>query len=64
MRVQLWTINKRVVDPVCPRHAAVLTAGRVKLTLSDGPEQPEAFTVPKHKKCEAAGVKITMRTKV
>ena len=62
--MQLWTINKRVIDPVCPRHAAVLDAGRVRMTLTDGPDQPEAHTVPKHKKFEGAGVKITMRTKV
>jgi hypothetical protein len=25
---KIWSINKRVIDPVCPRHTAVETAGR------------------------------------
>ncbi len=35
---KLWTINKRLIDPVAPRHTAVTAAGRVLLTLSNGPE--------------------------
>ena len=35
---KLWTINKRLIDPVAPRHTAVTAAGRVPLTLSNGPE--------------------------
>jgi len=46
---KLWTINKRIVDPVCPRHTAVL-AGRVPLLLSNGPEAPFTRIIPKHKK--------------
>ena len=25
---KIWTMNKRVIDPVCPRHTAVETEGR------------------------------------
>lgn len=25
---KIWSINKRVIDPVCPRHTAVETEGR------------------------------------
>ncbi len=25
---KIWSINKRVIDPVCPRHTAVETDGR------------------------------------
>lgn len=62
--MQLWTINKRIIDPVCPRHTAVVKQKAVKLRLQDGPQQAEHVTLPKHKKHEAAGVKITTRTQV
>lgn len=25
---KIWTINKRVIDPVCPRHTAVEEKGK------------------------------------
>ena len=62
--MQLWTINKRIVDPVCPRHTAVIQQQPVRLRLQDGPGQPEHVTLPKHKKFEGAGIKITTRTQV
>jgi glutamyl-tRNA synthetase len=37
---KLWTINKKIIDPVCPRHTAVVTEGKVLLTLSNGPQEP------------------------
>lgn len=30
---KIWTINKKLIDPVCPRHTAVAAAGKVLLTL-------------------------------
>jgi glutamyl/glutaminyl-tRNA synthetase len=30
---KIWTINKKLIDPVCPRHTAVVAAGKVLLTL-------------------------------
>ncbi|XP_047325344.1 glutamate--tRNA ligase, cytoplasmic-like [Impatiens glandulifera] len=56
---KLWSINKRIIDPVCPRHTAVIDEGRVLLTLSDGPEKPFVRIIPKHKKYEGAGEKAT-----
>jgi len=56
---KLWTINKKVIDPVCARHTAVLTKNKVPLTLTNGPASPEVKIVPRHKKCEAAGKKAT-----
>lgn len=38
---KLWSINKRIIDPVCPRHTAVETKGRVPVTLTNGPADPE-----------------------
>ncbi|CDP17749.1 unnamed protein product [Coffea canephora] len=60
---KLWAINKKIIDPVCPRHTAVIDQQRVLLTLTDGPEDPFVRTIPKHKKYEGAGEKATTYTK-
>ncbi|KAK6139517.1 hypothetical protein DH2020_026748 [Rehmannia glutinosa] len=40
MEDKLWAINKKIIDPVCPRHTAVIEERRVLLVLSDGPKDP------------------------
>ncbi|PIA54692.1 hypothetical protein AQUCO_00900927v1 [Aquilegia coerulea] len=60
---KLWTINKKIIDPVCPRHTAVITEKRVVLTLIDGPEKPFVRIIPRHKKFEGAGSKATTFSK-
>ncbi|XP_062171686.1 glutamate--tRNA ligase, cytoplasmic-like [Alnus glutinosa] len=60
---KLWTINKKIIDPVCPRHTAVIEERRVLLTLTNGPEEPFTRIVPRHKKYEGAGEKCTTFTK-
>ncbi|KAL1212741.1 Glutamate--tRNA ligase, cytoplasmic [Cardamine amara subsp. amara] len=60
---KLWSINKRIIDPVCPRHTAVVAERRVLLTLTDGPDVPFVRIIPKHKKFEGAGEKATTFTK-
>ncbi|CAK8572599.1 unnamed protein product [Lathyrus sativus] len=60
---KLWTINKKIIDPVCPRHTAVIADRRVLLTLTDGPEESFVRIIPRHKKYEAAGSKATTYTK-
>ena len=52
-----WTTNKKIIDPVCPRHTAVIEEGRVLLTLIDGPEKPFVCIIPRHNKYEGAGEK-------
>jgi len=59
---KLWTINKKIIDPVCARHTAVLTDQRVIFTLTNGPEKPFVRILPRHKKCEGAGNKATTFT--
>lgn len=59
---KLWTINKKIIDPVCPRHTAVIAEQRVLLTLTDGPEKPFVRIIPRHKKYEGAGEKATTYT--
>lgn len=60
---KIWSINKKIVDPVCPRHTAVIEKGRVLLTLTNGPDEPFVRLIPKHKKFEGAGEKATTFTK-
>ncbi|XP_041020754.1 glutamate--tRNA ligase, cytoplasmic [Juglans microcarpa x Juglans regia] len=60
---KLWTINKKIIDPVCPRHTAVIEERRVLLILLDGPEEPFARIIPRHKKYEGAGEKCTTYSK-
>ncbi|GLT67632.1 hypothetical protein SLA2020_399250 [Shorea laevis] len=60
---KLWTINKKIIDPVCPRHTAVIEERRVLLTLTNGPEEPFTRIIPRHKKYEGAGEKCTTFTK-
>ncbi|KAF8056743.1 glutamate--tRNA ligase [Scenedesmus sp. PABB004] len=58
---KIWTINKRLIDPVCPRHTAVEAAGRVLVTIEGAPAEVDAVTIPCHKKCAAAGTKQLLR---
>jgi glutamyl-tRNA synthetase len=60
---KLWTINKKIIDPVCPRHTAVISEGKVLLDLSNGPETPFTRIILRHKKYEEAGKKATVFTK-
>ncbi|GJP31139.1 hypothetical protein CLOM_g9610 [Closterium sp. NIES-68] len=57
---KLWTINKKIIDPVCPRHTAIVLAHRVPLTLSNGPATPFVRVLPRHKKHPPAGTKATV----
>ncbi|CAL1390223.1 unnamed protein product [Linum trigynum] len=60
---KLWTINKKIVDPVCPRHTAVIEDKCVLLTLRDGPDAAFVRIIARHKKYEGAGEKATTYTK-
>ncbi|CAH8330396.1 unnamed protein product, partial [Eruca vesicaria subsp. sativa] len=60
---KLWSINKKMIDPVCPRHTAVVEERRVLLTLTNGPDEPFVRIIAKHKKFEGAGEKATTFTK-
>ncbi|KAF3454755.1 hypothetical protein FNV43_RR05203 [Rhamnella rubrinervis] len=59
---KLWTINKKIIDPVCPRHTAVIEERRVLFSLTNGPEKPFVRIIPRHKKFEGAGEKATTYT--
>lgn len=60
---KLWTINKKIIDPICPRHTAVVKDGLVKFLLKNGPDKPFVRIIPRHKKFDGAGKKATTFTK-
>ncbi|KOS17226.1 putative glutamate--tRNA ligase [Escovopsis weberi] len=54
-----WANNKKVIDPIAPRHTALLRKDLVKVTLT-GAEAPAGVTVedkPKHPKNPEVGLK-------
>ena len=57
---KIWSINKRMIDPVCPRHTAVRSAGKVPLRLTNV-TATDYITLDRHNKNPAAGKKVTQR---
>jgi len=53
----LWAINKRIIDPVCPRFSGVSVEKACKLTILNGPKEPEAATVDMNKLNKALGLR-------
>lgn len=43
---KLWAINKRIIDPICPRYSAVKVEKASRILIENGPKDPEAVTVP------------------
>lgn len=56
---KLWTINKKIIDPFCPRHTAVFEELRVSFSLTNGPDKSFVRIIPRHRKFEGAGNKAT-----
>ncbi|KAG7822380.1 hypothetical protein KL919_004730 [Ogataea angusta] len=53
----IWSANKKVIDPIAPRHTALAADNLVPVKLSNGPEKEYAEDRPKHKKNPAVGTK-------
>ncbi|KAK9366944.1 tRNA synthetases class I, catalytic domain-containing protein [Lipomyces kononenkoae] len=53
----IWATNKKVIDPVAPRHVAVIKENIVKVTIEGGPAEPYTEEKPKHKKNADVGIK-------
>ncbi|KAG6898290.1 hypothetical protein C0992_000735 [Termitomyces sp. T32_za158] len=56
----IWTQNKKIIDPIAPRHWSILTKNSVPVTIKGGPASPEIKAVPKHKKNAEIGEKKTV----
>ncbi|RKP28054.1 tRNA synthetases class I, catalytic domain-containing protein [Syncephalis pseudoplumigaleata] len=57
---KLWALNKKVIDPVAPRHTAICQENCVVAKLIGAPETPEVRAVLKHKKNPEVGEKQTV----
>ncbi|GAA5902968.1 glutamate--tRNA ligase GUS1 [Sporobolomyces salmoneus] len=59
----IWNLNKKVIDPVAPRHVALEKQNLVPVKIIGGEGKPdgkvEIKDLPKHKKNEAVGTKKT-----
>ncbi|KAK7037996.1 putative glutamate--tRNA ligase, cytoplasmic [Favolaschia claudopus] len=58
----IWAMNKKIIDPVAPRHWAIVSEKKVPVTISGGPTSPEVKALPKHKKNPDVGEKKTVYT--
>lgn len=56
----IWATNKKVIDPIVPRHSAVVAENAVKVNLIDGPKTPYKEERPRHKKNADLGKKQVM----
>lgn len=55
----IWTLNKKIIDPIAPRHWAIVKKNSVPVTIQGGPQTSEVKSIPKHKKNADVGVKKT-----
>ncbi|EJU05268.1 glutamate-tRNA ligase [Dacryopinax primogenitus] len=55
----IWSLNKKVIDPVAPRFWAIMKDNAVKVTIRGAPGV-EVKNVPKHKKNSEVGEKKTV----
>ncbi|KAG0171116.1 hypothetical protein DFQ28_001573 [Apophysomyces sp. BC1034] len=56
---KLWALNRKVIDPVAPRHTAVIEDKMVQCTIQGASTTPEVKELPKHKKNADIGLKKT-----
>lgn len=54
----LWATNKKILDPVVPRHVAIYKKDLVTATIAGGPEKTYNEEKPKHVKNPAVGTKL------
>lgn len=61
---KVWALNKQVIDPVCPRHTALLAEGRVPVEVRGFGQRtsPEILPLLRHKKHPPAGKKAGIRS--
>ncbi|KAG4305604.1 hypothetical protein PORY_001160 [Pneumocystis oryctolagi] len=56
----LWAVNKKIIDPIAPRYAAINADNIVKVLLLNGPDTMYIEEKPKHKKNPQIGMKKTV----
>jgi glutamyl-tRNA synthetase len=60
---KLWALNKKVIDPIAPRHVAIVKDGLVKCKVNGAPSKPVVEDKLKHKKNPDLGMKKTTFSK-
>ena len=60
---KIWAVNKKMLDPIVPRYMAINKDTAIKLTITNGPEPPQAAMYPLHKKNPSLGNKPVMMGK-
>lgn len=58
----IWAMNKKVIDPVAPRHTAIDAVNAVPVTLDNCPDKVVTEEKPKHKKNPEVGQKKVLFT--
>ena len=58
---KLWSINKKIIDPIAPRYTAISSTQTAHLTLENGPENC-SFSVAAHPQNPKLGDKIQFRS--
>jgi len=53
----IWATNKKVIDPVSPRHTAVFSENRVTVNILGGPQESISEEKPRHAKNAELGTK-------
>lgn len=56
----IWATNKKYIDPVAPRHTAIVNKDIVKATITNGPAAPYTEEKAKHAKNAAVGTKAVV----
>ncbi|KAJ3055627.1 hypothetical protein HK097_009954 [Rhizophlyctis rosea] len=56
---KIWAVNKKVIDPVAPRHTAISSEKIVKVRVVGEKVEPHTKDMPKHKKNLEVGTKKT-----
>ena len=47
---KIWSVNKKLIDPIAPRFTALNKDGLVKVIIEDGPKEPYTKEVPPSQK--------------
>lgn len=60
---KIWTINKRIIDPIAPRYTAITLENKAILELSDvASDASEIISVDLHPKNPQVGQKVITRS--
>lgn len=59
----IWAMNKKIIDPVAPRHTAIDITNVVPVTIAKAPESVVTEERPKHKKNPDVGLKKILLSK-